>query len=159
MKKLLFFFYALAFAFIFSSCEELGELVGNKVEIESPYTDIVVSNFVCEGYTVNGDVYIDFDVVSTEADLRVWFGSAYAYIDDDTYKAPFIGYVDLFEDKKTKITYWGDTNSDGDYCCFERISTKISHFDEIEVAIIVDGIEDVKYIKFKNVQIDWKDNF
>lgn len=159
MKKLLFFIYALVVAFIFTSCEGLDILGGSNIKITSPYTDIVVSNFVCEGYTYNGDVYIDFDVVSTEGDLSVYFGSAYANVGGEEYKAPAVGTINLKKGSKEKITYWGDLNFSNEYSCFENIPTQLTGFDYIEVAIIVDGIEDVKYIKIENVKIDWKDQF
>lgn len=155
MKKLLFFFYALAFAFIFSSCEELDELVGNKVEIESPYTDLIISNVECKGW-FDGEVWLNFDAV-VAVDCEIWFGSPTATIGTKSYRMDGnIAFVNFYEGDKKNINFYGQDGFSDGICAFQGVSTASSSFDLIEVPIKVTGSDDIEYIKFKNVPIDWQ---
>ena len=157
MKKSLFFIYTLVVAFIFTSCEGLENLGGSNVKITSPYTDIVVSNVVCEGWS-DGEVWLEFDIVSTQADLELWFGSFTATANNVTYTTEGnIAFRTLYEGDKTTISYYGQDSEYGDgECAFFNVPTNLTQFDEVKIPISVTGIDDIKYIILENVKIDWQ---
>lgn len=155
MKKSLFFIYALVVAFIFTSCEGLENLGDSNVKITSPYTDLIISNVDCSGWN-DGDVWLDFEVVLDGTSATIFFGQLYAEVDGVEYKSPYLGNIDLSDGKSVLVKYWGDLNSSDEHSCFSNIPKSISKFDKIEIPIIVDGSEDVKFIIFENVKIDWE---